>query len=184
MDTTITNMRKGLPLAKQLTKTFWGCAIGSCSVSMDNWTGSVDFGGMVAPIGVAVRAQGSIAFDHEGGVALIGSFGGGGSTPVATGGVSITATNAPSVNNLGGTSVQAGGTFATVFYAEGIAFTDNSNDQTYYGLSVAPLSRLSVTYFPPPVEGSIHGTVMHSSVFSVNVIDLFFAPLEWFLRKE
>ncbi|MCB0127905.1 MAG: hypothetical protein KDE58_36825, partial [Caldilineaceae bacterium] len=177
-------VQNALPVMKEAAKDLWGCAIGNCLISIAQWTLSADVGGMWAPIGPAVRAQGSLAIDSDWGLAVIGSAGGGGSTPVVSGGLTATVTNAPSVDSLSGISVQAGGTIGTAFYAEGIAFTDSSSDQTYFGASVAPLTRVSATYFPPPIEGSVHGTVMHSSVSSINIIEMFFAPLEWFLGEE
>jgi RHS repeat-associated protein len=178
------NARAGVALAKAVTKRYWGCGLLNCSISTEDWTGSVDVGAMLAPLGPAVRLQGSIAVDHQGGIALVGSWGGGGSTPVFSGGLSITGTNAPSVDNLAGQSVQAGGTAASVFAGEAIIFKDSTTGQYYYGLSVAPLSKLSFTYLPPPLEGSVHGTVMNSQVYSANVFDWLFAPLEWFLKED
>ena len=178
------NMQQwGIPLAKVIAKEYWGCVLpGGCYASQTDWTASVDLGGMWAPVGPTARAQGSIAVDSDGGIALIGAFGGGGSTPVVSGGLTFSATNAPSVNNLSGMSVQAGGSAGTVYYAEGIFFRDDETGETYFGASVAPATRLSVTYFPPPLEGSIHGTAQHSSVFSTNFFDLIYAPLEWFFE--
>jgi len=144
-------MQLGLALSKAMAKEYWACLAG-CLLSSTDWTFSIDLGGMLAPVGPAGRGQVSLAIDSDGGLALIGAAGGGGSTPVVSGGVTFSATNAPSVDDLSGISVQVGGSAGTVFYAEGIVFTDSEGEETYFGASVAPATRLSVTYFPPQLK--------------------------------
>jgi RHS repeat-associated protein len=132
------NMRGALPVAKALYKQYWGCALGNCNLSMQDWTNSVDASGMWA-WGITVRGAISIAVDHTGGIALVTSVGGGGSTPVENLGLGITATNAPGVEKLSGYSVQAGGSIdaGVGIMAEGVFFSDGETNQPYYGLSIS-----------------------------------------------
>lgn len=155
---------------------------------MQSWTGSVDFGGFWAPAAVTARGTFSVAVDHQGGVAVILSGGGGGSTPTTNIGVGVTGTNAPNVSTLTGYSVQSGGSIKSPtgqgVMAEGVVFTDKGSGQTYVGLSVS-----GVGSFPDPLIASVHGTFEYSWIPEIggiklqgNVIDWFFAPIEWVLQ--
>jgi len=65
-----------------------------------------------------------------------------------------------------------------------IKFEEASDDLDNYRFAALFHPYRFAALFPPPIEGSVHGTVMHSSVSSINIIEMFFAPLEWFLGEE
>ncbi|MFN8444224.1 MAG: RHS repeat-associated core domain-containing protein [Caldilineaceae bacterium] len=169
-----------LPLAHGLTKEYWGCIYDNCSMSTTNWTGSVDFGGLWAPTGAAARGTASIVFDHQGGMGLMMSAGGGGSTPTVNFGLGGTVTNAPNIDSLKGDSIQIGGSGGEGVgaFVEGVFFKDSETAQQYYGLSAS-----AVGQFPPLVPGSIHSTYEHSWVAGTNLIDAFYYSLEWLLSE-
>lgn len=136
---------------------------------------------MWAPVGPVARGAISIAVDHEGGLALVGTLGSGGSTPTVNVGIGVTATNAPSVAKLAGTSVQIGGSadLGIGVFAEGVLFRDSDTAELYTGLSVSAIGS-----FPDPLLGSVHGTVENSWVLGVNLIDALFYPIEWALSED
>jgi len=173
--------RRVTPVAKAATKDLWDCLFGSCALSIADWTGSIDIGGLAAPVGVAGRITGSVAMDSQSGLGLVFTLGAGGSTPTVAGGIGATFTNAPDVNKLAGDSVQIGGSVAAGIgvFAEGVFFKDSDTDHQYYELSVS-----GVGAFPNLIPGSIHATVERSWVTSVNLIDLFFYPVEQLLAED
>jgi hypothetical protein len=144
-------------------------------------TTSLDFGGFVAPTGVVGRGGVSLAVDRQGTFAVVATGGGGGSTPVVVApGIGLSYSNAPSVENLAGDSIQIGGTVgegAGVF-GEMVLFKDSASGQTYHGGSVG----VGVTT-PDLLPGSIHATWERSYIpFQVNPFDVVFDAMQrlWF----
>ena len=82
---------------------------------LNDWTLSFDLGGIGTRSAAMSRGSVSIAVDHEAGLAIMASGGGGGTTPFngtmpnGMTDIGITVTNADSVSQLGGTAVQVGG---------------------------------------------------------------------------
>jgi DMSO/TMAO reductase YedYZ molybdopterin-dependent catalytic subunit len=121
-------------------------------------------------LGVGVRADLSVAMDNEGDLALLFGIGGGGYTSAGYNKVGpfFTKTNAPSVDNLSGWSVQVGGQIgetASIGY-EHIIFSNE--EQIYHGESVGGGSALMA-----PFPGEMHGTFEHTWMLDkLNLFDM------------
>ena len=174
------DFRRSVPIVKEIYKNYWGCFIGNCNISQQEWTGTVDLGAFVAPLGAAGRISVSLGIDHEGGIGFILSPGAGGSTPIVSAGAGATFTNAPNLNTLNGYSVQTGGCLKTGVGACGevTVFKDSASEQTYWGLSVSTIGEISFG-----LPGSFHGTFENSTVASINVFDVVFDLLDVALQE-
>lgn len=92
----------------------------------------------IAGAGFAGRFSFALAFDDKGNVAVLGGLGGGGFAGAGGGvGASVTVTNAPTVENLKGWSVQGGGQIGEGLTAnvEGVLIP-NRGSKPYIGLTV------------------------------------------------
>jgi RHS repeat-associated protein len=150
-----------------------------------DWTVSADLGGFAAPTGAVGRGSVSLALDHEGTIALIATGGTGGSTPMVVPlGLGLSMTNASSVLNLAGDSIQIGGTVGegVNVLAEGILFKDSETGELYGGTSLSAGVAL-----PNLVPGSIHATWERSHiVFQANPFDAVMNATQrfWFGRDQ
>jgi RHS repeat-associated protein len=147
-----TPMRVSIGTAVQSTTT---------TIAWPNGTLSLGFGG--AGFGaVGVRGEGSVAIDANCNIAGLRSFGGGGYSAVGVNrfGPSLTVTNAPTVLDLEGWSVQFGGQVGDVasIGGEGILFRDEEGIR-YGGATIAGGAALM-----GPWPGELHATLTHTDL--------------------
>ena len=105
-----------------------GQLLSQVGLSLPDQTMAVNIG-YIGGIGVLGRMSTSVAVDTQGNIALLRSGGGGVGDPISAGGVSITLTNASSVMDLEGSSINIGGYFGELLSTTGelIIFPDKKN---------------------------------------------------------
>ena len=143
---------------------------GKPSTTYSNQSGTVSFG-LTGSIGCGVIVTGSVglAVDSFGNVALILSGGGGGGFPTLTAAGFVTGTNAPTVYQLGGASIQTGGSGGLLVSVgvEGTVIPDAVNGTTYYG---GTLLIGGGAQFPVEWHGDVTDTAV---IYLFNIFDLF-----------
>jgi len=134
---------------------------------------SVDMGYLLGG-GGAVRGSLSLAADAHGDIAILANGGAGGASPIESAGLNLTVTNAPSVDDLAGPSVQLGGQLGevTALTSEVTMFTDRDG-KPRLGISVGGAATL-----PDGVPVAIYGTAEYTKIlmkFSTgDIIDFWF----------
>ncbi|MCB0045071.1 MAG: hypothetical protein KDD92_06570, partial [Caldilineaceae bacterium] len=124
-------------------------------------TQSLDLGVLNTSRGAGGRGSLSLARDNGGSFAVLSSEGFAGGTPASFIGLSMTATNAPSVQHLAGDSVQVGGSLeeGVGVFGEITLFADPETGQIYHGATIGPAGT-----YPDALPGSIHGSWEHTQI--------------------
>ena len=136
----------------------------------DAGTLSIGFGGNGFIAG-GIRGGVAVNFDTHGNVSLTGGGGSGEYTAAGGGwGFNFMVTNAPTVDQLDGNSVQVGGSVAKALGIGGELVIFSEEETIYQGINVYSVS--PGDYEPWPFE--IHGTFEHDKTFlKFNIFDFF-----------
>ena len=147
--------------------------LSQAGLPLPDQTVSVDVGYLLGG-GGAVRGSLSLAADANGDIAILANGGAGGASPIESVGLSLTVTNAASVDDLAGPSVQLGGQLGEVaaLTSEVTMFADR-NGKPRFGISVGGAATL-----PDGVPVAIYGTAEYTKIlmkFSTSdIIDFWF----------